>query len=60
MGQLESFLTSLTKLQRVIVVREANFSEGTPFLKKEGVAVTVGIEGEAYFIPEGGKKNRAG
>src|SRR3990167_11255024 len=47
---LKSFLAAMDKLDRVTVVKESSFSVGTPFLKKSGVEITVGVEGEAHFI----------
>ena len=53
--QAKQFAQAVSRLERVIVVEEANFAEGTPFLQKEGISVTVTVRGKAHFEPEGGK-----
>src|SRR3989344_6030356 len=50
--QVKEFMKTINSLGRVMVVKEATWATGTPFLQKEGVAITVSLRGEVYFTKE--------
>src|SRR3989344_1624222 len=50
--QIKEFMKTINSLGRVMVVKEATWATGTPFLQKEGVAITVSLRGEVYFTKE--------
>ena len=50
--QIKELMQAINNLGRVMVVKEATWATGTPFLQKEGVAITVSLRGEVYFTKE--------
>jgi len=50
--KIKEFMKTINSLGRVMVVKEATWATGTPFLQKEGVAITVSLRGEVYFTKE--------
>lgn len=57
LDNLKQWLAAVEKLDRLVVVRQATFTSGTPFLRREGINVTVTVAGEIYFMP---RRNNAG